>query len=133
LRDRVPGPLGFVLAMLGSLVPSAVGLLLVALLRGRSGVRTLLGRLVRGRIGLRWYLAVLALTMLAQLGLGLSILFGGDIPVVDTTILGVLVMFAFSIFPGRAMGEELGWRGFALIATGAEHLSRTAPRQIEQP
>jgi hypothetical protein len=46
-RDRVPGPLGFVLVMLGSLVPSTVGVLFVALLRGRSGVRTLLRRLLQ--------------------------------------------------------------------------------------
>ena len=41
-RDRLPGPLGLVLAMLGSLVPSALGIGSVAPLRGRSGVRTLL-------------------------------------------------------------------------------------------
>ena len=113
-RGRVPGSLGFVLAMLGSLVPSAMGILFVALLRGGSGVRTLLRRLLHARIGLRWYLAVLALTMLAPLGLGVSVLFGGATPVVGTTILGVLSLFAFSIFPGSAVGEEIGWRGFAL-------------------
>ncbi len=29
-------------------------------------------------------------------------------------MLGALVVFAFSVFPGSATGEELGWRGFAL-------------------
>ena len=85
-RDRVPAPLAFVLLLLGSLVPSTVGVVLVALLRGRSGVRTLLGRLLRARIGLRWYLAVLALTMLGPLAVGVSLLFGGATPVVDTTV-----------------------------------------------
>jgi hypothetical protein len=66
--------------MLGSLVPSALGILFVALLRGRSGVRTLLGRLLHARIGLRWYLATLALTMLVPLAVGVSILMGGDTP-----------------------------------------------------
>ena len=96
-RDRLPGPLGLVLAMLGSLVPSALGILFVALLRGRSGVRTLLGRLLHARIGLRWYLAALALTMLTPLAVGVSILMGGDTPVVDNTIFGVLFLFAFMI------------------------------------
>jgi membrane protease YdiL (CAAX protease family) len=32
----------------------------------------------------------------------------------DVTIPGVVSLFLFSIFPGSAMGEELGWRGFAL-------------------
>ena len=103
-RDRIPGPLGFVLLLLGSLVPSTVGVVLVALLRGRSGVRTLLGRLLRARIGLRWYLTVLALTMLGPLALGLSVLFGGATPVVDTTILGVLVPVRLLHFPGQRYG-----------------------------
>jgi membrane protease YdiL (CAAX protease family) len=120
-RDSIPSPLGFVLGTLGTLVPSTLGLIFVGLLTGRPGVRRLLRRLVHGRIGLRWYLAVLALTMLAPLGLGVSILLGGEIPAVDTTIFGVLFLFAFSIFPGSALGEELGWRGFALPRMQARH------------
>jgi membrane protease YdiL (CAAX protease family) len=120
-RDRIPGLLGFVLVLLGSLVPSTVGVLFVALLRGRSGVRTLFRRLLHARIGLRWYLAVLAVTMLAPLAVGVTILFGGATPVVDNTIFGVLFLFAFSIFPGSALGEELGWRGFALPRLQARH------------
>jgi uncharacterized protein len=113
-RDSIPGPLGFVLGLLGSLVPSTLGLVFIGLLRGRPGVRRVLRRLVHGRIGLRWYLAVLALAMLAPLAVGLSILMGGATPVVDKTIFGILFLFAFHIFPGSALGEELGWRGFAL-------------------
>jgi uncharacterized protein len=114
LGGRLPGPLALVMQLLGSLVPSALGLLFVGLLRGRSGVRTLLGRLVHARIGLRWYLAAVALTMLVPLAVGVSILMGGNTPVVNNSLLGVLFLFAFMIFPGSAMGEELGWRGFAL-------------------
>jgi uncharacterized protein len=112
--DRLPGPLALVLRVLGSLVPSTLGLVFIGLLSGRPGVRRVLRRLVHGRIGLRWYLAVLAWAMLAPLGLGLSILIGGAAPVVNTTILGALFIFVLSIFPGSALGEELGWRGFAL-------------------
>jgi hypothetical protein len=49
--DRMPGPLGFVLTVLGSLVPSTIGILIVARLHGKRGVRTLLGRLLKGRVG----------------------------------------------------------------------------------
>jgi uncharacterized protein len=52
--------------------------------------------------------------MLAPLAIGVSILFGGATPVVNNTIFGVLFLFAFHIFPGSAMGEEIGWRGFVL-------------------
>jgi uncharacterized protein len=114
LRDHLPGAPAFVLTLLGSLVPSTVGVLVVAALHGTRGVRTLLGRLVQGRVGLRWYLAVAVLPMLVPLGLGISILLGGDTPAVDATIVGVLALFVFSIFPGSALGEEVGWRGVAL-------------------
>jgi hypothetical protein len=52
----------FVLAASGSLVPSTVALVLVAIVHRGPGVRALLGRLLMGRVGLRWYAAVLALT-----------------------------------------------------------------------
>jgi uncharacterized protein len=120
-RDRIPGPVYFVLLVLGSLVPSTVGVLFVALLRGRSGVRTLFGRLLHGRVGLRWYLAVVALSVLPLCAVWVSILLGGPAPVVAATIPAVVVTFLFSIFPGSALGEELGWRGFALPRLQAGH------------
>jgi CAAX protease family protein len=124
--DRIPGPLAFVLLVLGSNVPSVLGVLFVALLRGRSGVRTLLGRLVRARIGLRWYLAVVALAVPALCAVWVSTLLGGPIPVVVTTIPAVVVLFLFSIFPGSSVGEELGWRGFALPRLQARHTALAA-------
>ena len=33
-RDSIPGPVGFILTMLGSLVPSTLGLVFIGLLRG---------------------------------------------------------------------------------------------------
>ena len=118
---RLPGPVAFVLLGLGSLVPSTLGLVFIGLLRGKAGVRRVLRRLVHGRIGLRWYLAVLALAMLVPLAVGVSVLMGGDTPVVDNTIFGVLFLFAFMIFPGSALGEELGWRGFVLPRMQTRH------------
>jgi len=100
---------------------STVAIRLIALLHGRRGVRKLLGRLLVGRIGLRWYVAVLLLPMLVPLGVGLSVVFGGSDPDVDATIASALFMFVFSIFPGSAMGEELGWRGFALPHLQRDH------------
>ena len=124
--DRVPGRLAFVLLLLGSLVPSTMGVLFVALLRGRSGVRILFGRLLHARIGLFWYLAVVALAVPALLAVWVSTLLGGPTPVVVMTIPAIIVSFLFSIFPGSAVGEELGWRGFALPRLQARHSALAA-------
>jgi membrane protease YdiL (CAAX protease family) len=121
LGDGMPSAAGLLLAVLGSLVPSTVGLVLTAKLHGPTGVRELLGRLLRFRVGARWYLAAFGLPLLVPLGLGISILVGGDAPTLDTTAVTVLAIFAFSIFPGSALGEELGWRGFALPRQQANH------------
>ena len=119
--DSLPGPVGFILLVLGSLVPSTVAIVLIAHLHGRRGVRKLLGRLLKGRIGLRWYVVVLLLPLLVPLGVVLSVLTGGSAPDVDTTVVGALSVLLFSIFPGSAVGEELGWRGFALPHLQRKH------------
>jgi membrane protease YdiL (CAAX protease family) len=106
--------LGLVLLALGSLVPSSVAVLLVAVLHGKAGVRKLLRRLLMWRVGFGWWVAVVLLSTLPLGAVGLSIVFGGDAPDVTTTIPGAVVLFVLFIFPGSAGGEELGWRGFAL-------------------
>ena len=54
-----------------------------------------------------------------------STLIGIPAPVVVATIPGVVSLFLFSIFPGSAMGEEIGWRGYALprLQTGRSALA----------
>jgi uncharacterized protein len=113
-RATLPPAVGFILGMLGSWVPSTIAILLVAILHGKRGVRRFLGRLVKWRVGLRWYAVVLVVPLLVPLGLGVSIMLGGRAPTVDSSVIAILAMFVFSIFPGSALGEELGWRGFAL-------------------
>jgi len=56
----------------------------------------------------------------------ISTWFGTPAPVVAVTIPGVLSLFLFSIFPGSALGEELGWRGFALPRLQARRSALTA-------
>jgi membrane protease YdiL (CAAX protease family) len=106
--------LGFFLLLLGSLVPSTVAIVLVAVLHGKAGVRKLLRRLLIWRVGAGWWVALVLLSTLALGAVGLSVLFGGDTPDIDVTIPGAVILFLFFIFPGSAGGEEIGWRGFAL-------------------
>jgi membrane protease YdiL (CAAX protease family) len=96
------------------LVPSAVAILLIAVLHGKAGVRKLLRRLLMWRVGVGWWVAVVLLSALALGAVGLSVLLGGDAPDLDVTIPAVVIMFLLFIFPGSAGGEEIGWRGFAL-------------------
>jgi membrane protease YdiL (CAAX protease family) len=114
LQDRMPPGPALLLVLLGSLVPSTLAILMVARLHGRAGVLRLLRRLLKWRVGIGWYVAILALAALALCAVWVSTLLGVPAPVVVATIPGVLSFFLFSIFPGSALGEELGWRGFAL-------------------
>ena len=113
-QDRMPAAIGLMLRLLGSLVPSTMALLLVARLHGRAEVRQLLRRLLIGRVNPGWYVAILALTALEFCALWVGTLLGVPAPVVVASIPGVVALFLFSIFPGSALGEEIGWRGFAL-------------------
>jgi hypothetical protein len=80
LGDEVPAAPALLLAMLGSWVPSTVGIALTARLRGRQGVRELLRRVVRLRVGARWYVAAFSLPLLMPLTVCINVLFGGDVP-----------------------------------------------------
>ena len=112
--DNSPSGPGFVLLLLGSLVPSTIAILLVAVLHGGAGVRKLLHRLLIWRVGVGWWVAVALVSTVALGAVGLSVLLGGQSPDVTVTIPGAVALFIFSLFPGSAGGEEIGWRGFAL-------------------
>jgi membrane protease YdiL (CAAX protease family) len=114
LQDRMPPAPELLLTILGSSTPSVLAILLVARLQGRAEVRHLLRRLLMGRVNIGWYAAIVALTALPVVAVWVSTLLGAPAPVVAVTIPGALSLFLFSIFPGSALGEELGWRGFAL-------------------
>ena len=122
LREDLPGALSFIMMLLGSLVPSAVAILLVAVTQGRGGVRALLRRLIQWRVGARWYLVVLAVPLLVPCAL----LIGGSFPAAELAVPMVLSTFLFSIFPGSALGEEIGWRGLALPHLQARHSALAA-------
>jgi len=115
LRDNVTDTQGFVLVLLASNVPSVVGIVLTAVLLGRGAVRKLLGRLLIWRVNPFWYLAViLGPVVLAGGAAAFDTLLGGPTLSLGMPLLGVAFLLAFSIFPGSALGEEIGWRGYAL-------------------
>ena len=115
LRDTIPTTQGLVLVILGSNVPSLLAIVLTAIVFGRGALRKLLARLLIWRVDPRWYLVVvLAPVALAGGMVALNTLVGGPAISVNVPLLAAVITLAFSIFPGSAMGEEIGWRGYAL-------------------
>lgn len=93
--------------------PTIAALVVTAAQEGAAGVRALLGRLVRWRFGVHWY----AFVLLGVPALGLlAAASGGGVPEYRWAewylYLPLLVSQVF-LDPG-SLGEELGWRGYAL-------------------
>src|ERR687898_450816 len=115
LQDTIPAAPGLVLVLLGSNVPSLLAIVLTALLLGRGALRKLLGRLLIWRVDPRWYLVVVLLPVALAGGMvAFNAFVGGPALSVGVPLLTVVILLAFSIFPGSALGEEIGWRGYAL-------------------
>jgi membrane protease YdiL (CAAX protease family) len=115
LRDTIPATQGLVLVLLGSAVPSLLGIALTAIVLGRGALRKLLGRLLIWRVDPRWYLVVV-LGPAALVGgiVAFNALLGGSAITINVPLLAAVITLAFHIFPGSALGEEIGWRGYAL-------------------
>src|SRR5215216_65669 len=118
LRDSITAsdPPGVFLVMLASNVPSVVAIVLTAIVLGRGALRKLLARLLIWRVNPLWYLGVV-LGPVALVGgtIALNTLLGRPaLSLGIPSLLGLVIMLAFFIFPGSALGEEIGWRGYAL-------------------
>jgi membrane protease YdiL (CAAX protease family) len=104
-----------VLVILASNVPSAVAIVLTAVVLGRGALRKLLGRLLIWRVSPFWYLVVfLGPVVLVGGVVLLNALMGGPALSLGMTLVGATIFFAFSVVPGSALGEEIGWRGYVL-------------------
>ena len=103
-------------ALLG---PAIAALAVTALVWGRAGVRDLLANMTRWRMPLRWWAATLS--PLVFLGVALVIAVAvGDVPsgsdfgrYSGLPAIGVVPVAAIAILI-NGIGEETGWRGFAL-------------------
>ena len=103
-------------AYLGGVAPSVAGLVVTARTEGRGAVRRLVRSLVNGRLPFRWYLFTLLLPpAVTALSIGLvdydsviwrEFAFG-------SVLRNVPVAYALAL-PFGPLGEELGWRGYAL-------------------
>ncbi len=108
-----PGPL-MIPMLLGTYAPTVAAIMMTRILEGKPGVKKLWAKFLVWRVGVRWWLAAFLLVPVATLAaMGIYALQGGALGRFDPSqwyivLLGPL--FALPLF----LGEELGWRGYAL-------------------
>jgi membrane protease YdiL (CAAX protease family) len=98
----------FILAVWG---PNLAALIVTAAISGGAGVLALLERVVRFRVGVIWYL--LALLLLPAAGILSRLVSGQPLVLAAVPGLGMAATLGMLLFTGT-LGEEVGWRGFAL-------------------
>ena len=97
--------------------PMVTALIVTALIGGKDGLKALLRRQVQWRVSIGWYAVAIGLPIALELvTVALNVAMGAHAPTWDgmrpwPTILGMTALYA--VFSGP-LGEELGWRGFAL-------------------
>jgi membrane protease YdiL (CAAX protease family) len=126
-RDAAAGPYTSLALLIGSNIPSAVAIVLTLVGFGWRATRKLLGQLLIWRISWRWYLVLLAPTALAVGTITLvAVTRGGPTAALAVPLVSAIIAMAIMIFPGSALGEEIGWRGYALPRVQARHTALTA-------
>jgi uncharacterized protein len=124
LWPDAPSPLATPLMLASAFGPSLAGLVTVAVFDGGPGVRRWLKRCMVWRLGSGWYvIATLAPLIAMAVALGLHAAIGGVVPASPAT--GPLwisfLIVAQILVLGGPLGEEFGWRGYALPAL-SQHL-----------
>jgi len=92
------------------------GAFVTAIADGRSGLRVYFSRIVRWRVAIKWYIVALFLPILINLAaIGLNIVAGAEMEKnVQLPSAPQVVVFFLMIFFFISLGEEPGFRGFAL-------------------
>src|SRR3954468_12050186 len=104
-RTSGPNPLG----------PLVAALLVAGIANGKIGLRDLLGRIVPCRFAVRWYFVILALPIvICGVALAIMVLTGNRPALASSAALRELPDRFIFIFLFIGLGEEPGWRGFAL-------------------
>jgi membrane protease YdiL (CAAX protease family) len=107
-----PNPLG----------PLLAALIVAGIANGWPGVRDLLGRMVRARIGLRWYAVIFGLPVVMCAGaVAIMAAFGKTPALPGSASWRELPERFIFILLFIGLGEEPGWRGFALPRLQKRH------------
>jgi membrane protease YdiL (CAAX protease family) len=110
---------------LGAFGPLVAAVLLTAQESGRAGLRSLLGKILQWRVAPIWYgVALSGPPLLYLVAMALEVvLLGGQPPSLGALIgaLPILVIITVYGMIFVALGEEVGWRGYALPALQARY------------
>jgi len=114
-RVNEPPEWVFLLVVLGIYGASGAGFIMTGLVDGKPGVRKLLARVRNWRVGFQWYLvAFLAVPILILAGMALYSFLGNPTGPFVPSRLPALLLGAIPLIFFGPLGEEFGWRGFAL-------------------
>jgi membrane protease YdiL (CAAX protease family) len=110
---------------LGAFGPLVAAVIVTAQESGRAGLRSLLGRILQWRVAPIWYgVALLGPILLYLVALALEVVALGGQPPSLGSLIGVLpllvIITVYMVF-FVALGEEVGWRGYALPALQARY------------
>src|SRR3712207_3977388 len=101
----------------GSFGPMVAAVVITAQESGRAGLRSLLSRIVRWRVAPFWYsVARLGPIVVQLVAMALHVVLGGqppDLSAMVGVLPTVLVSFVYMLIQ-VGIGEEVGWRGYAL-------------------
>ena len=125
LISSLPIPATF----LGALGPMVAAMVVTAQEGGRAGLRDLLGRVVRWRVAPIWYaVAILGPFVLTLAAIALHVALGGQPPSPGLLVgaLPTLLLVVVYMMITVALGEEVGWRGYALPALQARYSALVA-------
>ncbi len=123
ILPKVPAVVLFGGIIAATLAPATAAIIVTGLLEGKAGVARLLRRYLQWRVGLKWYLFVLVgipiIIVLATIVLpgAITAFAGGVWPL----LLAYPLHFLITVFCGGPLGEEAGWRGFALPRLQERH------------
>ncbi|QIN83272.1 CPBP family intramembrane metalloprotease [Rubrobacter tropicus] len=120
LISSLPVPATF----LGAFGPMVAAIVVTAQEGGRAGLRSLLGRVVRWRVAPVWYgVAILGPLVITLGAIALQVALGGQPPSLGLLIGALPTVLFVSVYMliTVALGEEVGWRGYALPALQARY------------
>lgn len=117
-----PAPVVAIAIIAATFGPMLGAFVVTALIEGWTGVAGLLRRFVRWRVGVLWYAFVLVgIPLIVLLG---AVLVPGALSWFDPSAVALAaypMAFALTLLLGGPLGEEPGWRGFALPRLQQRH------------